>query len=361
MNPTLTQPATQPLSAAATTARTGTRVSYPVALVFLTATLAAAILLAASLGAVPIPIHDLLAALTTHRPLTETQSTILFAIRIPRILASALVGASLAVAGLMFQGLFRNPMAEPYVIGASGGAIVGASIGILFFAQFTLFGFSAAALLAFLGAVATMTVVYTLARSRGRTNGITLLLAGFAIGTMLTNSTYVFEFAPNRLAAKEVIEAWLHGTVSTPQWSQFAIAAALFAVAALFAYPLMRRLNTLALGDDYARQLGIRVEWTRAGIILIGSLLAAIAVALGGLISFAGLIVPHVARLLIGPDHVRLLPVTALGGAIFLVLADTLARMLLAPTELPVGLILVFLGGPFFLYLLRKHKRDYAL
>ncbi len=253
-------------------------------------------------------------------------------------------------------------MAEPYVIGASGGAAVGASARRRSsLPSSRSLGFSAAALLAFLGAVLTMTVVYSLARSRGRTNGVTLLLAGFAIGTMLTNSTYAFEFNPRQKEAKDIIEAWLHGFISTPQWRQLGVAAALFALAALAAYPLMRRLNTLALGDDYARQLGVRVEWTRAGIILVGSLLAAIAVALGGLISFAGLIVPHVARLLLGPDHVRLLPVTALAGAIFLVLADTLARMLLAPTELPVGLIMVFLGGPFFLYLLRKHKRDYSL
>jgi iron complex transport system permease protein len=125
--------------------------------------------------------------------------------------------------------------------------------------------------------------------------------------------------------------------------------------------PFMRRLNTLALGDEYAHQLGLRVEYTRIGIILIGSLLTAVAVSLGGLISFAGLLVPHVTRLLLGPDHVRLLPVTALSGAIFLVVADTLARSMFAPTEIPVGILMAFLGGPFFLYLLRKTKRSYTL
>jgi len=131
--------------------------------------------------------------------------------------------------------------------------------------------------------------------------------------------------------------------------------------AAVVAMPLMRRLNTLALGDEYAHQLGLRVEYTRIAIILTGSLLTAVAVSLGGLISFAGLIVPHVARLLLGPDHVRLLPVTALSGAIFLVGADTLARSMFAPSEIPVGILMAFLGGPFFLYLLRKTKRSYVL
>ncbi len=153
----------------------------------------------------------------------------------------------------------------------------------------------------------------------------------------------------------------MRGVIGVPVWSQLAITAVMLALGTVAAWPLMRRLNTLALGDDYAQQLGLRVERTRIGIVLVGSLLTAVAVSLGGLISFAGLIVPHVARLLLGPDHVRLLPVTALAGAIFLVLADTAARTLFAPTEIPVGILMVFLGGPFFIYLLRRHQRDYIL
>ena len=324
--------------------------------------LLATILVSVSFGATRIPITAILSAVFQRHPLTETQHTILFAIRLPRVLASALVGSALAVSGLMFQGLFRNPMADPYIIGASGGAALGACIGIVFFSQLALFGFSATAMLAFAGAVAAMVIVYSIARTRGRTNGVTLLLAGFAIGTMLTNSTYLFElFDPDSTSGARIVAAWLHGTINVPQWRQLAVMSALLAFAVLIAAPLMRRLNTLALGDEYAHQLGIRVEATRIGIILAGSLLTAIAVSLGGLISFAGLIVPHVARLWLGPDHVRLLPVTALAGAIFLVITDTLARTILAPTELPVGILMVFLGGPFFLYLLRKSKREYSL
>jgi iron complex transport system permease protein len=320
------------------------------------------ILVSASLGAVKIPLRALVSAFVHQHGLTETQHTILFAIRLPRVLASALVGAALALSGLMFQGLFRNPMADPYIIGASGGAAVGACIGIVFLAQFSLFGFSATALLAFAGAVLTMVVVYWLARSRGRTSGVTLLLAGFAVGTMLSNSTYLFEiFDPNPAYGHKVVAAWLHGVVGVPGWPQLALTAIFVITAVLLSYPLMRRLNTLALGDEYAQQLGVRVEATRIGIILIGSLLTAIAVSLGGLISFAGLIVPHVVRLFLGPDHLRLLPVTLLAGAIFLVVTDTLARTLFAPTEIPVGILMVFLGGPFFLYLLRKSRREYTL
>ena len=314
--------------------------------------LAAAILLAVTVGATHIPLlHP-----------DETQKTILLQIRLPRVVAAALVGAALSVSGLMFQGLFRNPMADPYIIGASGGAALGAALGILFFSQLAWFGISATAALAFLGAVLTMFAVYSLARTQGRTSSITLLLAGFALGTMLASSVYLFEaFAPNSSSGFRVVEGWLRGSIGMPPWTQLTVSGIACALAMLAAWPLMRRLNVLALGDEYADQLGLRVEATRVAIILTGSLLTAIAVSLGGLISFAGLLVPHVARLLLGPDHVRLLPVTALAGAIFLVVADTLARTLFQPNELPVGILMVFLGGPFFLYLLRKNKREYSV
>jgi iron complex transport system permease protein len=179
---------------------------------------------------------------------------------------------------------------------------------------------------------------------------------------MLSNSTYLFEiFDPNPAYGHRIVAAWLHGVIGVPEWRQLAVTALFLASATVAAYPLMRRLNTLALGDEYAHQLGIRVETTRVGIILIGSMLTAIAVSLGGLISFAGLIVPHVVRLVCGPNHVRLLPITVLSGAIFLIVTDTIARTLFAPTELPVGILMVFLGAPFFLYLLRKGKREYSL
>ncbi len=336
--------------------------TFVLVLVALTASLVAAILVSVSFGAVHISTASMLAALLRSQSLTEVQHTILFAVRLPRVLASSLVGAALAVSGLMFQGLFRNPMADPYIIGASGGAALGACVGIVFLSQISIFGFSATTLLAFLGSVLTMAVVYTLARTRGRTSGVTLLLAGFAVGTMLTNSTYLFELIdPNSTSGTRIVAAWLHGTIGIPEWRQLAITSVLCAVALLAALPLMRRLNTLALGDEYAHQLGLRVEATRISIIIAGSLLTAIAVSLGGLISFAGLIVPHVARLFLGPDNIRLLPVTAIAGAIFLVIADTLARTLLAPSELPVGILMAFLGGPFFLYLLRKGKKEYTL
>jgi iron complex transport system permease protein len=338
------------------------RVGFLTLVTFLIAGLVAAILFSLATGAVRVSPGAILSALFGSHPLTATQQVILLQIRLPRVLASAVVGAALAISGLMFQGLFRNPMADPYVIGSSGGAVLGACIGIFFFSQISVFGFSATALLAFAGSVITMAIVYSLSRTNGRTNVITLLLAGFAVSTMLGYSSYFFEIIDSSSGSNHLILlSWLHGVIGIPRWTQLFVTGALFLFAAVMAMPLMRRLNTLALGDEYAHQLGIRVEYTRIGIILTGSLLTAVAVSLGGLISFAGLIVPHVARLLLGPDHVRLLPVTALSGAIFLVIADTLARSVFAPTEIPVGILMAFLGGPFFLYLLRKTKRSYAL
>jgi iron complex transport system permease protein len=338
-------------------------VGFVTLILLLAVTLVTVVLFSLATGAVRVSPGAILAALFGHHPLTETQQIILLQIRLPRVLASGVVGAALAISGLMFQGLFRNPMADPYVIGSSGGAVLGACIGIFFFSQLSLFGFSATALLAFAGSVVTMAVVYSLARSNGRTNVTTLLLAGFAVSTMLGYSSYFLELMDSSGGGSShvVLLSWLHGVIGIPRWTQLAVTGSLLLFAAVIAMPLMRRLNTLALGDEYAHQLGLRVEYTRIGIILTGSLLTAVAVSLGGLISFAGLIVPHVARLLLGPDHVRLLPVTALSGAIFLVVADTLARSVFAPAEVPVGILMAFIGGPFFLYLLRKTKRSYVL
>jgi len=328
----------------------------------LLAMLVVAVLLSLATGAIRVSPSAILGALFRHHPLTATQKIIVLQIRLPRVLASAVVGAALAISGLMFQGLFRNPMADPYVIGSSGGAVLGACIGIFYFSQFSFFGFSATALLAFAGSVITMSIVYSLARINGKTNVITLLLAGFAVSTMLGYSSYVFELLDSTSGSNHlVLLSWLHGVIGIPRWTQLSVTGTLLLLATVSATPLMRQLNTLALGDEYAHQLGLRVEYTRVGIILTGSLLTAVAVSLGGLISFAGLIVPHVARLLLGPDHTRLLPVTALSGAIFLVLADTLARSVFAPNEVPVGILMAFIGGPFFLYLLRKTKRSYSL
>lgn len=312
-------------------------------------------------GAVRVPLHSVAAWAAHVKPLTEDESVILMQIRLPRVIAAAMVGAALSAAGLLFQGLFRNPLADPYVIGSSGGAVLGATVGMVVLPQVTWLGFSAIALLAFVGSVATIAVVYSLARVGGTTQVVTLLLAGFAVSTMLSYSSYFVEVLDRDYGfGLRVLASWLHGSIGVPRWSQLGAVSVLLLVSLASAAMLSRRLNTLALGDEYAQQLGIHVERVRIGIILVGSLLAAIAVSLGGLIGFVGLIVPHLARLISGPDHARLLPITVLTGAAFVVLTDTLARTVMAPSELPVGILMAFVGGPFFLYLLRRTKRGYT-
>jgi len=324
--------------------------------------LAISMLFSLTVGAARIPLRDTLRFLVGDKSLSGSTVTVLSMVRLPRLAAAAMVGSALSIAGLLFQGLFRNPLADPYVIGSSGGAALGAAAGFFLLPQIDLLGFGTVSLSAFAGSVLTIVLVYRLARSGGRTQIVTLLLAGFGVSTMLSYTTYFFELLNQNYALGiSMLVSWFHGTIDVPRWAQLAVSGVMMIAALCASIPLTRRLNTLALGDEYAQQLGLNLESTRMVLIVIGSLLVASAVSLGGLISFVGLVVPHLARLVMGPDNVRLLPVTAIAGALFLVLADTLARTLLAPTEIPVGVLSAFIGGPFFLYLLRRTKREYKL
>ncbi len=356
-----TEIAMPPTAEQMSTHRARGRSRYYAILCVLSVLLVVAMVYSMSWGAVRVPAHDIWGAILGKTELTTEEHAILLQIRLPRILAASCIGAALSIAGLLFQGLFRNPLADPYVIGSSGGAVLGGALGMFFLPQFNVWGFSATALCALCGSVVTIGVVYWLARVDGRTQVVSLLLAGFAVSTMLQSSSYFFEILERDYGMNRVFLSWLHGVIGIARWGHLGVTFAMLLVGYGFAHPLMRRLNTLALGDEYAQQLGIHVETIRIVIILVGSLLTAAAVALGGLIVFVGLIVPHLARLALGPDHTRLLPVTTLTGAIFLVITDTLARTLLAPTEIPVGVLMAFLGGPFFLYLLRRTKREYSI
>jgi iron complex transport system permease protein len=212
------------------------------------------------------------------------------------------------------------------------------------------------------GAACSILLVYALARVHGRTPVVTLLLAGFAVSTMLSYSSYLLEVLDRDFGTGlRVLASWLHGTIGQPTWGQLTIITIMLALGFAAAVPLTRRLNTLSLGEEYATHLGVHVQQTRIAIIVIGSMLTAAAVALGGLISFVGLVVPHMMRMILGADHTRLLPATALAGAVFLLLADTVARTIIAPAELSVGVLTAFIGGPFFLYLLRKTKQETLL
>jgi iron complex transport system permease protein len=328
---------------------------------------AASVVLAAAMGAVHIPSWEIVCMLLNrtglvHLPRTwpSLDETIIFQIRLPRVLAAALVGAALSVAGVLFQGLFRNPLADPYVIGTSGGAAFGASLGTVLFSHFSILGFGAIPALAFLGALGTMVLVYRLSRVGGRTPVVTLLLVGFAVSVILGYSVSFLLIVNERFEFNtRLIYAWLLGGIWIEHWSQLGLIALIVAAGTVGALTLARSLNGLALGEESAASLGIAVERQKAAVIVVGSLLTAAAVSAGGLIGFVGLIVPHFLRLLFGPNHIRLLPLAALGGAAFLVIADLLARVVMPPNEIPVGILTALLGGPAFLFLLRRTKREY--
>ena len=329
--------------------------------------LAASVILAAGAGAVHVPPKAIISMLASRTGLVHfsrtwptSDETIIFQIRLPRVLAAALVGAALSVAGVLFQGLLRNPLADPYVIGTSGGAAFGASLGALLFAHFSILGFGTIPALAFFGALGTMMLVYRLSRIGGRTPVVTLLLAGFAVSVILGYGVSFLLIVNERFEFNtRVIYAWLLGGIWVERWSQLGVISLIVIVGGFVALALARSLNGLALGEECAEHLGIPVERQKAAVILVGSLLTAAAVSAGGLIGFVGLIVPHFLRLLFGPNHVRLLPLAALAGAAFLVTADLLARIVMSPNELPVGILTAFVGGPAFLLLLRRAKREY--
>lgn len=297
-----------------------------------------------------LPIHP-------ARAWSDVDLTIITQVRLPRILTAIMVGGALAVAGTAFQALFRNPLADPGIVGTSAGASVGAVIALMVPVQIAWLGFSFVSVAAFAGALCTMLLVYGLARVGGRLPGTTLLLAGFAVSATLNAVAAVLETLSDRLREMYV---WLLGSLDFNTGQQLLTAAPLLALGVCGLLLLAGDLNVLLLGDEQSQYLGLNVTQRRLLILVLGSLLTSVAVALAGLIAFVGLLVPHITRLLFGANHRLLLPAAMLMGAIFLLLVDMVARLLLAPQELPIGLITALLGGPWFIVLLRRKKGEYA-
>ena len=281
-------------------------------------------------------------------------TVIIFQVRLPRIVLAALVGGGLAMAGATYQGLLQNSMADPYVIGVSAGASVGATLGILLRGKFIFFGLSTVTLMAFAGAVLATFLVYNIARVGGRVPVATLLLAGIAVSSLLS-AVVSFLLVLSSQSMHEIVY-WMMGSLSGRSWAHVKVSLPYLATGGVVVLFYSRELNLMLLGDEAAQNLGVNVEAVKRVLLTAGSLMAAAAVSVSGVIGFVGLIIPHIVRLLTGPDHRILLPTTALTGAIFLVAADTLARTILAPAELPVGIITALAGAPFFLYLLRRQQ-----
>ncbi|MDY6906733.1 MAG: iron chelate uptake ABC transporter family permease subunit [Chloroflexota bacterium] len=323
---------------------------------------------AAAFGAVPLSPLDIVKMTlnqvgVAHFTVTwpDSAETILFHIRLPRVTAAAFVGAALAAAGVLFQGLLRNPMADPYIIGTSAGAAFGATLAMMLPVSLAFAGFGLVPVAAFLGAMGAVLLVYNVARVGGKTPIVSMLLAGFAVSAMLAAAMSLLITLSDRLQLRlHSVFSFLMGGIAVSDWSQLAVLVPLIIAGIVAARFFAFRLNAFSLGEEGAAYLGIEVERDKLLILGVGSLLTGAAVSMSGLIGFVGLMVPHAVRMVLGPDHRLLLPASALVGAGFLVLADLLARVVIAPEEMPVGIITALIGAPFFIYLLRRTGREYA-
>jgi len=276
--------------------------------------------------------------------------------RLPRVLAAGLVGAMLGLGGAIFQGVFRNPLAEPYLLGASGGAAIGATVALL--VPLGLPSSLALGVLAFLGAWAATVLVLAVARGSGAADAAGLLLAGVAVAAMLGAArSFLMLALSDESVSLQVVLSWTLGGIQTPDWTGLAGLASLSAFALCMSLPLSRGLDLLGLGEDQARAFGLAADRFTARAVLVGAAVVALAVAYGGLVAFVGLVAPHIARWWVGPRHRALLPISAATGAALVIVCDGLARAVLPPAELPLGLVTAAAGGPFFLVLLRRRLR----
>ena len=285
------------------------------------------------------------------------EQNIVLVLRLPRVCLGLVVGASLAVCGVTMQALVRNNLADPFILGVSSGAAAFATLGMLF-GVFSFLGTYSLSISAFLGAAVTIIFVYTLSRVRGRINITQLLLSGVAVSMIMDGLTSVIKLgAPNALGLHNA-EFWMSGSLASAKWAYLQLPLIVLVLCMSFLLLNYRGLNLLLLGDDNAGSLGINVRRLQKELILVASLMAGVTIAVSGTIGFVGLMVPHFTRLLVGGDHRKVLPISALLGGILVVWVDVAARMIIAPEELPVGILTAIIGGPIFIILLKRSNKE---
>ncbi|MGM0603452.1 MAG: FecCD family ABC transporter permease [Bacillota bacterium] len=314
------------------------------------------IIISLMVGSTFISFSDIVSFIKGEADLSATTRLILRDIRLPRIILSLLVGSGLAVAGTVFQGVIRNPMVDPYIIGISAGAGTGVTFAFLLGIQFSIFGLSSVPIFAFLGAVATVFAVYQLARVDNKLPVMTFLLAGVALSFIL-NSVMSFLMVIRTENLHKIIY-WLMGSLASSSWSDIFMILPYFSTALILIIFYLKELNIILLGEENAIHLGVDVEKVKLIMLGAASLLTASVVSVSGSIGFIGLVIPHIARILVGPDHRKLMPLAAGLGGGFLLISDNLARAIMPPLELPVGIITAMAGGPYFIYLLRKKSKN---
>jgi len=335
---------------------------------FLVAILVLAVLVSLSMGSVDISVQRILTVLaekminiaseTPHRSRT-VEEIIILQIRLPRILVGVAVGASLAVSGAVFQAIFKNPMASPFVTGVSSGAALGASIGIILGAGRSTLGLGFISIGALLGALVAVFLVSIVSRAGSSNQVLRLLLSGLAVGYLFSAATSLIMI----LSGEEVhvVLSWLMGGLTNSTWAQVEVGMPIALLGVLGAYISSRELNIMLLSDEEAQHLGVEVGKVRRSLVILASATTAVAVSLTGTIGFVGLMTPHLARTIFGPDHRILVPTSAILGSMTLVISDTIARTILIPSEIPVGIITSLLGGPFFIYLLVSRRKTNTL
>ncbi|MDR0684363.1 MAG: iron ABC transporter permease [Spirochaetaceae bacterium] len=284
---------------------------------------------------------------------TRLEENIVRGLRLPRVLLGLIVGASLAVTGVTMQALVRNQLADPFILGVSSGAAAAATLGMLF-GVFSFLGTYSLSISAFIGSAVTIIFVYLISRVRGRINITQLLLSGVAVSMIMDGVTRIITLsAPNALGLHNAT-FWMSGSLAGARWAYLTIPFAVLVVCMIVLLVNYRTLNLLLLGDESAGSLGVNVRQTQKMLVLVASLMAGTTIAVSGTIGFVGLMVPHFSRLLVGGDHKRVLPVAALSGGVLVVWVDVAARTLLAPEELPVGILTAIIGGPLFIFLLKR-------
>jgi iron complex transport system permease protein len=312
-------------------------------------------LISLSVGSVHINLINVLKSLvdtfTETVSLSSQEELILFSVRLPRIIFAGIVGASLSLGGVVFQAMLRNPLADPYVLGISGGSALGAITGIIIGASSFYLGIP---LLAFCGALVTVFLVFVVAGgTRGPLLDNSLLLSGVVVNAFFSAAILFFLSIVNSMELHS-ITFWLMGDLSRASFQEISLAAICLFGGFLIIYAQARKLNLIVQGEETALHLGVNVERTKQLLLIVTSLITAVAVSMAGIIGFIGIMVPHMMRLVFGSDHRLLLPTAAIFGASFLVVADTLARIVLAPSELPVGVITALCGAPYFIFLLKR-------
>jgi iron complex transport system permease protein len=307
------------------------------------------------LGTAEISLSQIMGLFSGNLQVDDSTRLIIFKIRLPRIVLAGLVGFSLSLGGVVFQAILRNPLADPFILGVSSGSAFGAVLGIVFGLSFSL----GIPVMSFAGALLTIYLLMTIGARKMGMESSTILLTGVVINAFFGAIIMFFVSIATDSTLHSMLY-WLYGDLSQSRYTQLVLVAPILIMASIFLYSFSRHLNIMTAGDEAALQLGVDVETIKRICLLLVSLIIGLVVAFSGLIGFVGLMVPHLARMAFGSDHRLLFPVASLGGASFLIAADTLARTIISPNELPVGVITAFMGAPFFIYLLRKKGSQWS-